>query len=100
MCTHHVLLLSRHLCIQLWHIVIPICLVEVASHRVAQVVPSSKIPSFEVGSPVHRSVGQMLLCELNLPWLLVDEEAVTMKASALRWTGSNVGGQHFLTEDP
>lgn len=71
--------LAAKLFVQEWYVIVPLCLVEVSSHRIAQFVFLSEFGNFETATIVTTGVRQTWFIEFQLAVLLVHQENVTMQ---------------------
>lgn len=78
---------------QYGHIVVVLCLVEGACHRVAQLMMLGKARDMELGTIVPRPVANAWPVELQHARLLVQQEHITMQSRVLGWTRAHIVGQ-------
>lgn len=84
--------LAFELCIQLWHIVVPLRLEKVASDQL-QVVLLCKLVDRKVAAARTRAACQSCLIETQFAALFVDQNHVAMQAGSLGRAGTNVRRQ-------
>lgn len=81
---------ATELLIQLRHIVIPFCLVEVGSNRLAQLILLGKFANFEAASMVTRAVREALFITAELSRLLVNQEHISVQTCSFWWTRTDI----------